>query len=195
MRHELLTAFFPARSVFSCNISSTAAHVLLSKADGQIGDMKNLPTAIAWECPWHTGDNLSEISNQTREASKFTQLETVYTDLCKQRPVMLPALFKVTVMPPGLFILQIFFKMLRSFSAVPLSSCPHWASKENQICFSSGRAELRWGESEYQMYFSSSASLTDGKLFFYWWISCLNKEIRAKTPREMGLRFVVFFFS
>lgn len=84
MRHKELAAFFPLCSAFSCSISSSAAHVLLSKADGQIGDMKNLPTDIAWECPWHTGDNWNEISHQTREASEFTQVETVYTDLCKK---------------------------------------------------------------------------------------------------------------
>lgn len=86
--HSILPSVF---CVFPCNISSTATHALLSKADGQIGDMKNLPTAIAWACPWATGDNWSEISDQTGEASKCTQLETVYTELCKKRPVTLPS--------------------------------------------------------------------------------------------------------
>jgi len=89
--HTKSSEHFAQCSVFPCNISSTAVHVLLSQADGQIGDMKNLPTAIAWQRPWATGDNWSEISDQTGETSKFTQLETVYTDLCKRRPVMLPS--------------------------------------------------------------------------------------------------------
>lgn len=146
MRLKKLAAFFPLRSVRSCNISSSAAHVLLSKADGHIGDMKNLPTAIAWECPWHTGDNWNEISHQTREASKFTQVETVYTDLCKKasdassfvqshceapRPILSSAnSFKCWE------ILQSFHFLL-SFTRL---------QEENWICSPSGCAELGHGD-------------------------------------------------
>lgn len=64
---HMLTAFCP---VPLDNISSTAAHVLLLKADGQIkadgqtGDMKTLSTAIDWGCPSATGDNWHLRSNQ-----------------------------------------------------------------------------------------------------------------------------------
>ena len=129
--------------VFPCDISSTAAHVLLSKADGQIGGMKNLPTAIAWECPWATGDNWSEISDQTGETSKFTQLETVYTDLCKKRPVTLPSLAQSHSDAPrpvlssnySLICWEVFQLFHFLLALVGLQ-------EENWICFSSGCAEL-----------------------------------------------------
>lgn len=37
--------------------------------------------------------------------------------------------------PRACFILQLFFNMLRSFSVVPLSSCPHWASRRKLNLF------------------------------------------------------------
>lgn len=146
--HSILPSVF---CVFPCDISSTAAHILLSKADGQIGDTENLPTAIAWECPWATGDNWNEISDQTGETSKFTQLETVYTDLCKKRSVTLPSLVQSHSDAPrpvlssnySLICWEVFQLFQFLFALTGLQ-------EENGICFSSGCAEpggvkeIRW---------------------------------------------------
>lgn len=130
-RNETQRAHSVLPSVFCVfpYISSTAAHVLLSKADGQIGDRKNHPTAIAWECPWATGDNWSEISDQAGKNLKFTQLETVYTDLCRERPVTLPSSVQSHSDAPRPVLSSTILKYTENFFSCSLSSCPHWVSR------------------------------------------------------------------
>lgn len=142
----------------------------------------------------------TDISDQTRKTSKLTQLQSVYTDLCKKRSVTLPSSVQSHSDAPRLVLSsnELFFNMPRSFSVVPLSSCPHWASRGKLKLFllrmcRTGDGWKGWKGWKDQMYFTCFASLTDGRLFFCSWISCLKKEIWAKTLRETGLRFFTYF--
>lgn len=110
--------------------SSTAAHGLLSKAGGQIGGMKKLPTAIPWECPWAIRDNWSEISAQTSETSKVNPSRNcLCRPLHKETSNASQLCSKSQRCPQACFILQLFFNTLRNFSVVSLSSFLHWASR------------------------------------------------------------------
>lgn len=176
--HSILPSVF---CVFPCNISSTAAHALLSKADGQIGDMKNLPTAIAWACPRATGDNWSEISDQAGEASEFTQLETVYTELCEKRPITLPSFVQSHSDAPRLVLSSKYSLICWEVFQLFYFLLPLTGALREKVTLFLPRMCRTWGGDTRCI--SPFASLTDGQL-----LNLLSQQWNTRqSPEGNGL--------